>query len=150
MPDIDAGNSQLIAEFRARNGAVSGRVAGLPLLLLHHLGAKSATERVTPLAYWQITSTSVAVVASNFGSARHPAWYHNLIAHPAATAEIGPATWSVRARVAGPGERSRLLERITAKSPGVAAAVSRTSRQIPLVILDLLTQVDHEHRGPPG
>ena len=82
MPDIDAGNSQLIAEFRARNGAVSGQVAGLPLLLLHQLGAKSATERVTPLAYWQITATTVAVLASSFGSPWHPAWYHNPLAHP--------------------------------------------------------------------
>jgi deazaflavin-dependent oxidoreductase (nitroreductase family) len=89
----------------------------------------------------------VAVVASNFGSPRHPAWYHNLIAHPVATAEIGAATWSVCARVAAPGERRQLLERITAKSPRVTAAASRTSRQIPVVILDLLSRVDNIYRG---
>jgi deazaflavin-dependent oxidoreductase (nitroreductase family) len=137
MTDIGSYNRQVVAEFRARNGAVRGP-QGLSLLLLHHLGARSGTEYVTPLAYWQITSKSVAVIASNFGSPVNPAWYHNLIAHPATTVEIGAATWGVRARVADPAERHQLLERLTAESAPVAAALSRTDRQIPVVILDVL------------
>ena len=142
MTDIDSYNRQVIAEFRARNGAVDGLPPGLSLLLLHHLGARSGTEHVTPLAYWKISDTSVAVVASNFGSPVHPAWYHNLIAHPTTTVEIAAAIRGVRARVAAPAERHQLLERITADSPTVAAALSRTTRQIPVVILDLLEAGD--------
>lgn len=136
--DPSSVNCRVIGEFRARGGAVGGGLQGLDLLLLHHAGARSGAERVTPLAYWPVTDRSVAVVASNFGAPRHPAWYYNLLAHPAATAEIGSATWAVRARVAAPGERRDLLQRISRQNPSVAAAVSRTPRAIPVVILDLI------------
>ena len=110
----------------------------LSLLLLHHVGAKSGVERVTPLAYWPVAGNTVAVLASNMGAPRHPAWYHNLVANPTTTAEIGAETWTVRARVVDPDERRELLDRIMAESPLVAAAVSRTSSEIPVVILERL------------
>jgi deazaflavin-dependent oxidoreductase (nitroreductase family) len=119
---------------------VSGGPDGLSLLRLHHVGAKSGAARVTPLAYWPVGDNAVVVLASNQGAPRHPDWYHNLLAHPTTTAEIGPETWTVRARVAAPEERRLLLDRLTAESELVAAAVGRTSRQIPVVILDLVAR----------
>jgi deazaflavin-dependent oxidoreductase (nitroreductase family) len=144
----DAGqyDRRIIAEFRARGGVAGGELQGLSLLLLHHTGAKSGAERITPLAYWPVTGTSVAVVASNFGAPRHPAWFYNLIANPAALAEIGSVTWAVRARVTASGERRELIDRISRSSPAVAAAVARTARPIPVVILDLLGRPDHDSR----
>jgi deazaflavin-dependent oxidoreductase (nitroreductase family) len=82
-----------------------------------------------------VTDGVVAVLASNFGARRHPSWYHNLIAYPATTVEIGADTWAVKATVATPEERKRLLGRILVETPSVAGAVRNTSREIPVVIL---------------
>ena len=109
----------------------------LPLLLLHHVGARSGVERVTPLVYWPVTDQSVAVLASNYGAPRHPGWFYNLLANPTATVELGPQTWKVHARVARADERANLIHDMAA-SPAVAAAIGRTSREIPVVVLDLL------------
>ena len=106
---------------------------------MHHVGARSGRERVTPLAYWRVDDTSIAVLASNYGAPKHPDWYHNLIANPDAKAEIGTETFAARARVAAPDERSKLLRRIAEHTPSVSAALNRTAREIPLVILDLRT-----------
>ena len=130
----DSHNQQVIEAFRANGGVVD---PGLDLLLLRHVGARSGRERVTPLAYWRVDDTSVAVLASNRGAPRHPDWYHNLIANPDATTEIGTETFVARARIAVPNERSKLLRRIAEQTPSVSAALTRTERKIPLVILDL-------------
>jgi deazaflavin-dependent oxidoreductase (nitroreductase family) len=92
-------------------------------------------------AFWSVSDNAVAVLASNRGAPRHPDWYYNLVAHPTTTVEIGAETWSVRAPVAAPEERRNLTDRLVAESPSVASAVSRTSRQIPVVILELLARV---------
>ena len=113
---------------------------GLSILQLHHVGAKSGSKRVTPLAYWPVSDTSVAVLASNYGAARHPSWYHNLIAQPLAVVEIDGDWWTVNARVAPPAERALLIDRIARSSTAVTAAISRTSRRIPVVVLELLAQ----------
>src|SRR3984957_19831062 len=84
----DTLDEQVISEFRARDGIVGG-LQDLSLLLLHHFGAKSATERVTPLAFWSVSDNAVVVLASNRGAPRHPDWYYNLVAHPSTTVEIG-------------------------------------------------------------
>jgi deazaflavin-dependent oxidoreductase (nitroreductase family) len=110
----------------------------MPLLLLHHVGARSGVERITPLVYWRVTDESVAVLASNRGAARHPHWYFNLLAHPVATVELGAETWKVRARDADLAERDVLLKRIVTGSGSVAAALGRTTREIPVVILERL------------
>ena len=87
----DTFDDQVISEFRARDGIVGG-LQDLSLLLLHHFGAKSATERVTPLAFWSVSDNAVVVLASNRGAPRHPDWYYNLVAHPSTTVEIGAET----------------------------------------------------------
>jgi len=129
-------DQQIIRAFRANRGAPQH---GLDLLLLHHVGARSGRERVTPLAYWPVSDTTVAVLASNRGAPTHPSWYYNLVANPDAKAEIGTETFPARARIAIAEERSKLLRHILDQTPSVATAIDRTARQIPLVILDLLT-----------
>ena len=135
--EVDSYDQRVIESFRANGGVVD---PGLDLLLLRHVGARSGRERVTPLAYWRDHYTTVAVLASNRGAPRHPDWYHNLVANPNAQAEIGTETFVARARVAAPNERSKLLRRIVNQTPSVSAALNRTSREIPLVILDLRTE----------
>lgn len=134
--ELDSYNQRVIEAFRANDGVVD---PGLDLLLLHHIGARSGYERVTPLAYWRVDDASVAVLASNRGAPKHPDWYHNLVANPDAKADIGIETFVARARVAPPDERSKLLPRIAEQTPSVSAALNRTTREIPLVILDLRT-----------
>jgi len=134
--ELDSYNQRVIEAFRANGGVVD---PGLDLLLLHHVGARSGRERVTPLAYWRVDDTTVAVLASNRGAPKHPGWYHNLVANPDVKTEIGTQTFLARARVATPEERAKLLGRISAQTPSVSAAVNRISREIPLVILELRT-----------
>ena len=143
MSRPDPLDQQVIAEFRARGGIV-GANSDLSLLLLHHVGAKSGTERVTPLADWPVGADSVAVLASNRGAATHPHWYHNLVANPTTTTEIGEDAWTVRARIAHGQQRRTLINAITPQSRSAAAAVKHAPREIPVVILELL-----EKREPP-
>jgi deazaflavin-dependent oxidoreductase (nitroreductase family) len=119
----DTHDKQVIAAFRSNGGVPQ---SGLDLLLLHHVGARSGRKRVTPLGYWPVSDTSIAVLASNRG-----------VANPDAKAEIGTGTFLARARIAGAGERSKLLARIVDQTPSVSIAMDRTSREIPVVILDL-------------
>jgi deazaflavin-dependent oxidoreductase (nitroreductase family) len=144
MSRPDPLDRQVIAEFRARGGVV-GATGDLSLLLLHHVGAKSGTERVTPLAYWPVTADSVVVLASNRGARTHPHWYHNLVANPITMVEIGEDSWTVRARIAHGKQRRTLISAITAQSTSAAAAVKHAPREIPVVILELL-----EKREPPA
>jgi deazaflavin-dependent oxidoreductase (nitroreductase family) len=131
-------NRQIIDEFRAGGGRVSGPVEGFTLLLLHTTGARSGRERVTPLAY-QLLADGWAVFAAHGGAPRHPDWFHNVVAHPETTIEIGAETIPVRARVAGGEERDRIWERQKLFFPRFAKWEERAGREIPVVILDRLT-----------
>lgn len=128
-------------------GAVEPIRAGM--LRLHHIGARSGARRVTPLAYWPVSDTSVAVLASNYGAERHPAWYHNLMAHPDAVVEIDGDCWAVRSRVAPQAERALTVDRIARSSGAVRAAISRTSRQIPAVVLELTGRLGEPTNSEP-
>ena len=129
-------NSQIIAEFRANGGQVGGNFAGAPLLLLHTIGARSGNERISPTMYQDLGNGSIAVFASNAGADAHPAWYHNVVANPDVTAEIGDATRAFRARTATSAERTPIWERQKASYPGFADYETSTEREIPVVILD--------------
>ena len=129
-------NQQIIDEFRANEGKVGGRFEGASLLLLHHFGAKSGTERVNPLAYQQLDDGSVAVFASKGGAPTNPDWYYNVSANPKAQVEIGTRTVDVVARVAEGAERERIWERQKTLMPGFAQYEQKASRQIPVVILE--------------
>ena len=135
MSDTRSWNDQIIDEFRANEGRVGGPFEGAPLLLLHHIGAKSGTERVTPMMY-QAVGDDLAVFASYAGEDVHPAWYHNLLANPDVTAEVGTDTVALRARDLPPDERAPIWEKQKADYPGFAGYEQKTSRTIPVVLLE--------------
>ena len=128
-------NDQIIAEFRANAGRVGGNFEGAPLLLLHSTGAKSGAERVSPMMY-RTVGDNFAVFASKAGAPTNPAWFHNLVATPDATIEVGTETLAVRARVTSGEERASIWELHKAAYPGFADYEKKTTREIPVVILD--------------
>jgi deazaflavin-dependent oxidoreductase (nitroreductase family) len=135
MSDTRSWNDKVIDEFRANEGRVGGPFEGAPLLLLHHIGAKSGTERVTPMMY-QAVGDDLAVFASYAGEDVHPAWYHNLLANPDVTAEVGTETVALRARDLPADERAPIWEKQKADYPGFAGYEQKTSRTIPVVLLE--------------
>src|ERR1022692_3249035 len=135
MPEVNDFNSKIIEEFRAQDGRVSGQFEGAPLLLLHTVGAKSGQERVNPVMY-RAAGDSFAVFASKAGAPTNPDWYHNLIANPRVSAEIGTQTIEADARVADEQERDRIWAAHKQAYPGFADYEQMTTRQIPVVILD--------------
>ena len=128
-------NEPIIEEFRANQGKVGGPFEGRSLLLLHHTGARTGAVRVNPLAYRR-DGDRLVVFASKGGAPRNPDWYYNLLAHPRATVEVGTETWEVHARVADSDERERLWAEVKEEMPGFASYERRTSRQIPVIILE--------------
>jgi F420H(2)-dependent quinone reductase len=122
--------------YRATGGLIGHRVPGAPpTLLLDHVGAKSGTNRTTPLTYISDDGNFV-IVASKGGHPRHPAWFHNLRANPDATIQVGSKRRPVHARVATPEERTRLWPKVVATYGGYEGYQERTDREIPLVILE--------------
>lgn len=124
------------ALYRRTGGRIGHRIPGLPpTLLLDHVGAKSAIERTSPLLYLSDGDDAV-IIASKGGFPKHPAWYHNLRAHPDTTIQVGAERRPVRARVATPDERARLWPRAVAVYSGYADYQRRAEREIPMVILE--------------
>jgi deazaflavin-dependent oxidoreductase (nitroreductase family) len=107
---MHAQNSQVIDEFRRNRGHVDGSFEGAPVLLLHTVGAKGGAERINPMMYQQV-GDAYAVFASAAGDDDHPAWYHNLLAHPDVTAEVGCTALAHHARVLDDAERAPIWER---------------------------------------
>jgi deazaflavin-dependent oxidoreductase (nitroreductase family) len=136
MPNRKDWNAAIIEEFRENGGRVGGPFQGRPILLLHHRGARTGTERVNPLAYQDLGGGAVAVFGSKGGAPNNPDWYHNLIANPKASVEMGGETFDVMARVAEGEERDRIWARQTELMPGFADYQAKTSRQIPAVVLE--------------
>jgi len=122
-------------EFRANDGKVGGRFEGAPLLLLHHVGARTGQERVSLMMY-QAVDTGYAVFASKGGAPSHPGWYHNLVANPEVTVEVGTETIAVTARVTKSDEREPIWAEQKRAYPFFAAYEQKIDRQIPVVILE--------------
>ena len=135
MTEATDWNSKIIAEFRTSGGRVGGQFEGAPLLLLHTVGAKSGQERVNPVMY-QAVADNFAVFASKAGAPTNPDWYHNLLANPRVSAEIGTQTIEADARVADEQERDPIWAAQKQAYPGFADYEQKTTRQIPVVILD--------------
>jgi deazaflavin-dependent oxidoreductase (nitroreductase family) len=136
MADNEDFNTKIINDFRANGGKVGGPFQGAPVLLLHHTGAKSGTERVNPLMYQQV-GDGYAIFASKAGAPSNPDWYYNLVAHPDTSIEVGTDTVRVRARVADAGERDPIWEKQKESNPGFAEYETNAApRQIPVVLLD--------------
>ncbi|MBV8305118.1 MAG: nitroreductase family deazaflavin-dependent oxidoreductase [Acidimicrobiia bacterium] len=128
-------NAKIIEEFRANAGKVGGPFEGATVLLLHTRGARTGLERVNPLAY-QPVGDDIAVFASKAGADTNPDWYHNLLANPLTTVEVGTDIVEVRARVAEGEERERIWERQKELMPGFAEYEQKTTRRIPVIVLE--------------
>ena len=123
-------NDQIIEEFRANAGKVGGPFEGAPMILIHHIGAKTGTERVNPLAYLP-DGDDMIIAASKGGAPTNPDWYHNLKAHPQITVEVGTDTFPVDATEETGAERDELWRRLVAERPGFGDYEKKTSRVIP-------------------
>jgi deazaflavin-dependent oxidoreductase (nitroreductase family) len=122
--------------YRATHGLIGYHVPGLPpVLLLDHVGAKSGKARTTPLLFAR-DGEDVILVASKGGYPKNPAWFHNLVANPDTTIQIGSKRMPVHARVATPEEYERLWKRAVEVYGGYEDYRRRTDRQIPLVVLE--------------
>lgn len=128
-------NTQIIDEFMANDGEVGGMFEGKPLLLLHHVGAKTGSDRTSPLMYQKL-ETGWAIFASKAGADTHPHWMHNVIANPDIAIRVGSEEIPVTARVASPEERAPIWERQKADHPQFADYEASTDREIPVVILE--------------
>ena len=135
MSDMSDFNRAVIEEFRANEGRVGGPFEGLPVLLLTSTGAKTGERRTTPVMYLP-DGERMVIIASKGGAPANPAWYHNLLANPAATVEVGPETVEVNAVVTAGEERRRLFDRQAELHPQFADYQRKTTREIPVLALE--------------
>ena len=127
-------NDSVIAEFHANNGTVAR--FGRNLVLIHHVGAKTGTERIAPVRAIRVDPDSWLVAASKGGAPDHPGWYHNLIANPDVRIETpDDGIVAVRAEVLQGAERDEAWERFKEAAPGFRDYEERTSRVIPVIVL---------------
>ncbi|MGA0566795.1 nitroreductase/quinone reductase family protein [Rathayibacter sp. KR2-224] len=134
MADRNDYNKPIIDEFRANGGTVSH--FGRGLVLLHHVGAKSGVERVTPVAAWKTGPDAWLIAASKAGAPENPAWYHNLLAHPDVVIETpDDGEVAVRATSLQGEERDAAWRDFTARNPGFLDYEQKTTRTIPVVRL---------------
>jgi deazaflavin-dependent oxidoreductase (nitroreductase family) len=127
-------NQSVVEEFRANNGKVGGRFEGAPLLILKTTGAKTGRVHVSPMMY-QADGDRFLIFASKGGSPTHPDWYHNLVANPRATIEVGDETFDVDAEVLTGEERDRFFAIQAERYPGFAEYQEKTERIIPVIAL---------------
>jgi len=135
MVDMNEWNKKIIAEFRANGGKVGGQFEGAPLLLLTTTGAKSGRELTTPVMYLADGDRKL-VFASKAGAPTNPAWYHNLIANPTVTVEVGNESFQAKAVPVTGEERDRLYAKQATLYPGFAEYQEKTTRVIPVVALE--------------
>ncbi|HYM44706.1 MAG TPA: nitroreductase family deazaflavin-dependent oxidoreductase [Solirubrobacteraceae bacterium] len=122
--------------YRASHGLIGHRFPGAPpVLLLDHVGARSGKRRTSPLVYG-VDGENLVLVASKGGYPKNPAWFHNLVANPDTTVQVGSRRREVHARVADPEERKRLWPLVVGVYGGYEAYRRRTEREIPLVVLE--------------
>ena len=130
-------NQRVIAEFRANGGKVGPPFEGAPMILITTTGAKSGKQRVSPLVYTR-DGDHYIIIASKGGAPESPDWYHNLVANPELTVEVGTEKFQARASVAEEPERTRLYDQQAAMMPNFAEYQRNTTRKIPVVVLERL------------
>ncbi|MET7994866.1 nitroreductase family deazaflavin-dependent oxidoreductase [Amycolatopsis sp. NPDC005232] len=129
-------NQQIIDEFRANEGKVGGMFEGANMILVTHTGAKSGTQRVAPLVY-TTDGDRYVIAASKGGADTNPDWYHNLVANPKVTLEIGTEKFDATAKlIEDRAERDRLYAGMAAHMPGFADYEKKTTRLIPVFVLE--------------
>jgi deazaflavin-dependent oxidoreductase (nitroreductase family) len=134
VSDYNDWNQKIIEEFRSSGGEVDGQFAGAPLLLLTSTGAKTGQKRTTPMMYLT-DGDRFAVFATKAGAPTNPDWYHNLLAHPRASVEMGRETFDVEVEIPSREERDRIYAIQAERYPGFAEYQEKTTRVIPVVLL---------------
>jgi deazaflavin-dependent oxidoreductase (nitroreductase family) len=127
-------NRRNIEEFHANHGRVGGQFEGAPVLLLHSIGARSGEERVTPMMYLA-DDNRYLVFASAAGADKNPAWYHNLVANPDVSIEVGDGSVDVHAVELQSAERDAKYAVQAERYPGFAEYERKTTRTIPVLAL---------------
>jgi len=135
---MDQMNQGVISEFRANQGRVSGPMEGMPILLLTMTGAKSGRTLIRPLCYSR-DGDRLVIIASFGGAPRNPPWYHNLVANPVVTVEVGTEKFKARAAQTSGAERQRLFDAQARLMPFFYDYQKKTKRQIPVLTL---TRID--------
>lgn len=132
MSDVNAWNAKVIDEFRANEGKLGGQFQGAPVLLLRTTGAKSSIERTNPMMYMDDNGRRY-VFASKAGADSNPDWYHNLVANPQVTVELGGETFRALATPVAGADRDRIYAIQAERYPGFREYQEKTSRVIPVV-----------------
>jgi deazaflavin-dependent oxidoreductase (nitroreductase family) len=127
-------NQKIIDEFRATSGRPPSWTGTSPLLLVHHRGARSGSERVNPVAYLE-DGGRYLIFASKAGAPTNPDWYYNLKAHPETEIEVGSDKLEVVAEEVTGEERDRLFATQVERSPQFGEYQEKTERRIPVVAL---------------
>jgi len=135
MADRQDWNRSTIEAFRANGGKVGGMWEGRPLLLLTTTGAKSGQRRTNPMMYLR-DGDRLLVFASKGGAPTNPDWYHNLLAHPQATVEVGTEVYEANATSLSGEERDRWFARQAQLYPQFADYQAKTTRKIPVIALE--------------
>jgi deazaflavin-dependent oxidoreductase (nitroreductase family) len=133
--DFDEMNRKVISEFREHGGKAGGMFEGKPLVLVHHVGAKSGTERIAPLVPL-LDGNRIFIFASKGGADTNPDWYHNLVANPGTAVELGTDTFPVTARELSGGERDEVYAKQVAVEPQFGDYERKTTRVIPVFELE--------------
>jgi deazaflavin-dependent oxidoreductase (nitroreductase family) len=131
---IDELNESIIKEFRANKGEVAFPTEEMPVLLLTMTGARTGRTLVRPLCYSR-DGDRLVIVASYGGAPRNPPWYHNLVANPVVTVEVGTEKFKARAMQVHGAERDRLFADAAKLMPRFTEYQNKTERQIPLLVL---------------
>ena len=132
---FDAMNRPVIEEFRETGGKAGGLFEGKPLVLVHHFGAKSGTERIAPLVPY-LDADRLYIFASKGGVDTNPDWYHNLVANPSTVVEFGTETFPVTARLLTGDERDGIYAKQSEVEPQFAEYQRNTTRVIPVFELE--------------
>lgn len=134
-PSFQDFNEQLIANYRAHGGQLDGPFSARNAILLTTTGARSGQARTTPVAYTR-DGDRLVIIASKGGSPEHPAWFHNLVKHPEVTVELADERFTAHASIPEGAERDRLYAQMAAKMPNFAEYQRKTTRRIPVVVLE--------------
>jgi deazaflavin-dependent oxidoreductase (nitroreductase family) len=130
------------AAFRVTDGRILNRVLGMSVIRLTTRGRRSGVPRDTMLTAPIVEVHRIVIVASNGGDARHPQWFHNLVANPEVVVTADGRTVPMRGRVANADERDRLWTEVRRVTPGYAIYQRLTSREIPIVVLEPVTRAE--------
>ena len=132
---LDVLSNSNVVLYRLSGGRIGGHMSRAPVLLLHHVGRKTGTERVTPVLFLA-DGPRLVIIGSKGGAAADPAWVGNLMAHPLTTVEVGRKKFRVRARMASDEERARYWPRCAENYPSYDTYQERTDRVIPMLVLE--------------